>query len=102
MSTKKTKKKVVKNNQVTNEELLAMMMAGEKLGIELMQILSKHGCSPEALLVETYAMAMVYASLKAIAHNEGFEPENLFKFLVPTFKEEMEEYVREAEKIIED
>ena len=98
MSKKKTKKKVVKNNQVKNDELLAMMGAGEKLGIELMERLAKHGCSPQALIVETYALAMAYASLKAIAHSEGFEPEILFEFLEPTFKEEMEEYVREAEQ----
>ena len=86
------------NNQVENDELLAMMMAGEKLGIELMERLAKHGCSPQALIVETYALAMAYASLKAIAHSEGFEPEIFFEFLEPTFKEEMEEYVREAEQ----
>ena len=98
MSTKKLQKTVVTNNQVKNDELLAMMGAGEKLGIELMERLAKHGCSPQALIVETYALAMAYASLKAIAHSEGFEPEDLFKFLVPTFREEMEEYVREAER----
>ena len=98
MSTKKLQKTVVTNNQVENDELLAMMMAGEKLGIELMERLAKHGCSPQALIVETYALAMAYASLKAIAHSEGFEPEILFEFLEPTFKEEMEEYVREAEQ----
>ena len=98
MSTKEIKKTVVKNNQVKNDELLAMMGAGEKLGIELMERLAKHGCSPQALIVETYALAMAYASLKAIAHSEGFEPEILFEFLEPTFKEEMEEYVREAEQ----
>lgn len=98
MSTKKLQKTVVKNNQVKNDELLAMMGAGEKLGIELMERLAKHGCSPQALIVETYALAMAYASLKAIAHSEGFEPEILFEFLEPTFKEEMEEYVREAEQ----
>lgn len=98
MSTKKLQKTVVTNNQVENDELLAMMMAGEKLGAELMERLAKHGCSPQALIVETYALAMAYASLKAIAHSEGFEPEDLFKFLVPTFREEMEEYVREAER----
>ena len=102
MSTKKSKKTVVTNNQVENDELLAMMMAGEELGVELMERLSKHGCSPNALIVETYALAMAYASLKAIANSEGYEPEDLFEFLLPTFKEEMEEYVREAEKIIED
>ena len=98
MSTKKLQKTVVTNNQVKNDELLAMMGAGEKLGIELMERLAKHGCSPQALIVETYALAMAYASLKAIAHSEGFEPEILFEFLEPTFKEEMEEYVREAER----
>jgi hypothetical protein len=98
MSTKKLQKTVVTNNQVKNDELLAMMGAGEKLGIELMERLAKHGCSPQALIVETYALAMAYASLKAIAHSEGFEPEILFEFLEPTFKEEMEEYVREAEQ----
>ena len=98
MSTKKLQKAVVTNNQVKNDELLAMMGAGEKLGIELMERLAKHGCSPQALIVETYALAMAYASLKAIAHSEGFEPEILFEFLEPTFKEEMEEYVREAEQ----
>ena len=98
MSTKKLQKTVVTNNQVKNDELLAMMGAGEKLGIELMERLAKHGCSPQALIVETYALAMAYASLKAIAHSEGFEPEILFEFLEPTFKEEMEEYVRESER----
>lgn len=98
MSTKKLQKTVVTNNQVKNDELLAMMGAGEKLGIELMERLAKHGCSPQALIVETYALAMAYASLKAIAHSEGFEPEILFEFLEPTFREEMEEYVREAEQ----
>ena len=98
MSKKKTKKMVVTNNQVLNEELTAMIEAGEGLGVELMQTLSEHGCSPEALIVETYALAMAYASLKAIANSEGLEPEDLFKFLLPTFVEEMEEYVRESER----
>lgn len=102
MSKKKTKKKVVKNNQVKDENLFVMVKAGEQLGVELMESLSKHGCSPQALLVETYALAMAYASLKAIAISEGFNPEDLFKFLVPTFEEDMEEYVREAERIIEE
>jgi len=100
MSTKKTKKKVDTTNQLKNDELLAMIQAGEKLGVELMEKMSKHGCSPDALLVETYALAMAYASLKAIAHSEGYEPEDLFEFLVPTFKEEMEDYVRAAEEVI--
>ena len=98
MSTKKLQKTVVTNNQVENDELLAMMEAGEKLGVELMERLAKHGCSPQALFVETYALAMAYASLKAIANSEGLEPEDLFKFLLPTFMEEMEEYVRESER----
>ena len=98
MSKKKTKKMVVTNNQVLNEELTAMIEAGAGLGVELMQTLSEHGCSPEALIVETYALAMAYASLKAIAHSEGFEAEVLFECLVPSFKEEMEEYVRAADE----
>lgn len=100
MSKKQTKMRVVMNNQVTNEELLAMIEAGEGLGVELMQILSQHGCSHRALAVETYALAMVYASLKAVAHSEGFHAELVFESLVPTFKREMEEYVRAAERVI--
>ena len=92
--------RVVTNNQVTNEELLAMIKAGEGLGVELIRTLSRHGCSHQALAVETYALAMVYASLKAVAHSEGFQAEIMFESLVPTFREEMEEYVREAERII--
>lgn len=100
MGKNKTKKKVVASNQVRDEKLLAMIVAGEQLGVELMELLSQHGCSPQALLVETYAVAMLWASLKAVAYSEGYEPEELFEFLVPTFKEEMEEYVRTADDIL--
>ena len=48
------------------------------------------------LLLETYAMAKAWAALKAIAKNKGFDAEELFESLLPSFTEEMEAIVNET------
>ena len=41
-------------------------------------------------------MAKAWAALKAIAKNKGFDAEELFERVVPSFAEEMESIVNEA------
>ena len=65
------------------------MKEGEDLGLVLMTMLAEYGSSREALIVETYAVAKLYGALKAIAEDKGFDAEELFEGLVPSFLEEM-------------
>ena len=71
---------------------------GEELALELMEKLASHGCSPEALMAETYAVAKAYGSLRAISLSEGYECQDLFDKLVPMFQELMQEELTNREK----
>ena len=71
------------------ESCLELMKEGEDLGLVLMTMLAEYGSSREALIVETYAVAKLYGALKAIAEDKGFDAEELFEGLVPSFLEEM-------------
>ena len=68
----------------------------EMLGNQIAEMLSQYGSSMSGLLLETYAMAKAWAALKAIAKNKGFDAEELFERVVPSFAEEMESIVNEA------
>ena len=96
MTKKVNKKKATKRSEERDREyVIALANTGEKLGNELMDLLSEFGCSYEALIIETYAMSKAWGALKAIAHSAGYEAEDLFNYLLPTFTEEMEGVVNE-------
>ena len=97
-------KKIVLNNAPKSEEekktrnFKIMVEHGEELASELIEKLSAYGCSPEAMMAETYAVAKAYGSLRAMSLSEGYECQNLFDKLVPMFQEETEEMLAEMEK----
>ena len=80
------------------ENFRIMVSIGEPLGLELIDKLSQLGCSPEALMAETYAVAKAYGSLRAMSLNEGWECQDLFEKLVPMFTEQTQEMLAELEK----
>ena len=92
---KKTNKQVGTEMEV-KEFVKTMAKAGEMLGDQLADMLAQYGRSMGALLLETYAMAKAWAALKAIAENKGFDAEELFESLLPSFTEEMEAIVNET------
>ena len=92
---KKTNKQVGTEKEV-KEFIKTMVMSGEVLGNQIAEMLSQYGSSMSGLLLETYAMAKAWAVLKAIAKSKGFEAEELFESLLPSFTEEMESIVNEA------
>lgn len=92
---KKTNKQVGTEKEV-REFIKTMVMSGEVLGNQIAEMLSQYGSSMSGLLLETYAMAKAWAALKAIAKSKGFEAEELFERVVPSFAEEMESIVNEA------
>jgi len=96
-------KKIVLNNapmskEEKNKNLELMVKHGEPLAQDIINKLSSYGCSPKALMVETYAVAKAYGSLRAMSLSEGYECQNLFDKLVPMFQEETEEMLAEMEK----
>ena len=80
------------------ENLKMMVRNGEPLATALIGTLSLFGSSPEALMVETYALAEAWATLKAVSLSMGINPIPLYMKLVPMFDEEMEETMQEIEK----
>ena len=70
------------------ESCLELAKEGEDLGLVMMTILSEYGSSHEALIIETYAVAKAYGALKVVAEDKGFNTEELFQKLVPSFVEE--------------
>ena len=92
---KKTNKQVGTEKEV-REFIKTMVMSGEVLGNQIAEMLSQYGSSMSGLLLETYAMAKAWAALKAIAKNKGFDAEELFENLLPSFTEEMEAIVNET------
>lgn len=80
------------------ENLKMMVRNGEPLATALIGTLSLFGSSPEALMVETYALAKAWATLKAVSLSKGISPIPLYMKLVPMFDEEMEETMQEIEK----
>ena len=84
-------KQATTSSEVRNREYcVALMNTGEVLGNELIELLSQHGCSFEGLVIETYAMSKAWAALQAIAHSKGYDAEDLFKQLLPSFMKDME------------
>ena len=89
-------KKIVLNKAPMSEEekknrnFKIMVEHGEKLASVLIENLSAYGCSPVALMAETYAVAKAYGSLRAMSLSEGYECQDLFDMLVPMFQGEME------------
>ena len=77
------------------ESCLELMKEGEDLGLVLMTMLAEYGSSREALIIETYAVAKLYGALKAIAEDKGFDAEELFEGLYPTFFEETREELKD-------
>jgi len=71
------------------ERFLNLMDQGEELGEKLMGLLSEFGSSMEGLLVETYALCKAHGALKAIAEDKGFDADQLYDVLLPSFMEEM-------------
>ena len=92
---KKTNKQVGTEKEV-REFIKTMVMSGEVLGNQIAEMLSQYGSSMSGLLLETYAMAKAWAALKAVAKSKGFEAEELFERVVPSFAEEMEAIVNET------
>ena len=97
--------KEIKLNQATTssevrnrEYCIALMNTGEVLGNELIELLSQHGCSFKGLVIETYAMSKAWAALQAIAHSEGYDAEDLFQHLLPSFIKDMEGFINEMEE----
>ena len=92
-------KQATTSSEVRNREYcVALMNTGEVLGNELIELLSQHGCSFEGLVIETYAMSKAWAALQAIAHSEGFDAEDLFKQLLPSFMKDMDGFINEMEE----
>lgn len=97
-------KKIAMNNAPMSEEerknrnFEIMVKYGEELALELMDKLASYGCSPEALMAETYAVAKAYGSLRAMSLSEGYECQDLFDKLVPMFQEQMQEKITEKEQ----
>ena len=96
-------KKIVLNKapmskEEKNKNLELMVKHGEPLAQDIINKLSSYGCSPKALMVETYAVAKAYGSLRAMSLSEGYECQNLFDKLVPMFQEETGEMLAEMEK----
>ena len=88
--TRKKQNEILKEFKVKTklESCLELAKEGEDLGLVMMTILSEYGSSREALIIETYAMAKAYGALKAVAEDKGFNTEELFQKLVPSFVEE--------------
>ena len=76
------------------KRFLKLMKQGEELGENLMILLSEFGSSMEGLIVETYALCKAHGALKAIAEDKGFDADNLYDALLPSFLEEMREEVK--------
>lgn len=71
------------------ERFLKLMDQGEELGEKLMALLSEFGSSMDGLLVETYALCKAHGALKAIAEDKGFDADQLYDILLPSFMAEM-------------
>ena len=80
----------------TMERYLAIIKTGEELGIELIGKLCHYGSSTEGLAIETYALCKAWAALMVIAEDEGFAYEVICKNMMPSFIEEMREFLKEA------
>lgn len=99
MAKETKKKKATTSSEVRNREYcVALMNTGEVLGNELIELLSQHGCSFEGVVIETYAMSKAWVALQAVAHSVGYDAEELFKQLIPTFTEDMEGIINEIEE----
>lgn len=93
-------KQATTSSEVRNREYCAALMnTGEVLGNELIDLLSQHGCSFEGLVIETYAMSKAWAAIQAIAHSKGYDAEDLFKQLLPSFVKDMEGIINEMEEV---
>ena len=95
----KMKSKAATCSEKEKKENLKMMVRnGEPLATALIGTLSLFGSSPEALMVETYALAKAWATLKAVSLSKGINPYPLYMKLVPMFEEEVEETMQENEE----
>lgn len=83
---------------MSKEQFAGLAKTGEVLGCELMDLLADYGCSMEGLVLETYAMAKAWGTLKVIAASKGYDPTNLFNFLLPAFIEDAEHCKEELER----
>ena len=92
-------KQATTSSEVRDREYcVALINRGEVLGNELIELMSQHGCSFEGLVIETYAMSKAWAALQTIAHSEGYDAEDLFKRLLPSFIKDMEGFINEMEE----
>ena len=99
MAKKNQMKRAATSGEVRNREFcIGLMKTGEVLGDELMEQLSQHGSSFEGLVIETYAMSKAWGALLAIAHCEGFDAEDLFERLLPSFVKDMEDCINATEE----
>lgn len=85
------------SSKYEKELKLVMALQGEELGSELMGLLSMFGSSFPGLVVETYALSKAYAALLVIAEDTGFDVNDLFAKLYPTFIGDMKKALAEAE-----
>jgi len=96
---KEIKNQATNSSEVRNREYcISLVKTGESLGEKLMDLLSQHGASFEGLVIETYAMSKAWAALKAIANSEGYDANELFEQLQPSFMTEMKELLSEFEE----
>jgi hypothetical protein len=94
MAKKCQKKMATTSSEVRDREYCAgMVNTGEVLGDELIDLLSQHGDSFEGLLIETYALCKVWAAVKAVSDEMGFDFDDLTQRLLPSFIKEMKNAV---------
>ena len=98
MAKKVTMNAATCSEEKKNENFKLMVRLGEVIGLEIIDKLSELGCSPEALMAETYALAKAYGSLRAMSLSEGWECQELFEKLVPMFQEQTQEMLVELDK----
>lgn len=90
-----------KSNQVGEGRMkmnsAALVNTGAELGTELIGCMAGWGCSTEALMIETYAMGMAWAALKAMCKYKGYEPKDFFQLVADSYEDEMNEFIEEIE-----
>ncbi len=100
---KRQRKREMERENKFKQTAALVMEHGIALGSELMEKLSHFGSSREGLMIETYAMAMAYGGLRAMAELRGYDCTEMFDALLPSFQEEMklvigEEVINKHEK----
>ena len=94
MEKRSNKQMATMSSKVRDREYCAgMAKTGEVLGDELIDLLSQHGESFEGLVIETYALCKLWAAVKAVSDEMGFDFDDLTQRLLPLFIKEMKNAV---------